>query len=139
MRVSTLLLAALILTAPAAAHARPNPEDMLRKADLDQNGTTTRPEFRQARAEQFSKFDRNGDGYLGKDDVPRRARRAGSASGRMAELMEAFDLNRDGRLARDEFIDGPALAFDRADTDHNDRVDPAEMRIFHDWAAAQSR
>jgi Ca2+-binding EF-hand superfamily protein len=113
---------------------------MLQKADLNRDGAITRAEFQENRARQFERFDRNRDGYLTKDDVPRMARRnAGGGGGRMAELIQAFDANRDGRLARDEFVRGPTLGFDRADADRNNRIDPHEMEAFRQAAAARGR
>lgn len=134
MRLSSLLLA-FTIALPTTAAARPDLQDMLQKSDLNGDGAITRGEFREHRNRQFDRFDRNGDGYLSGDDLPRRARRGAGGGGKMAELVANFDRNRDGRLSHAEFVDGPALGFERADTNRDNLVDPAELRRFQDTVA----
>lgn len=44
---------------------------------------------------QFEQLDRNGDGFLSRDEV--------AVSAQIAARFEKYDLNRDGRLDRGEF------------------------------------
>ena len=130
------LCAPLTLALPACAASRPDPVQMLTKADADRDGAVSLAEFRQARAGQFSKLDRNGDGAISSADAPRLAKR-GKGGERMAEMTKAFDANGDGRVTRDEFVDGPALVFGRADANGDQTVSPAELDAFRKAVAAR--
>lgn len=139
MRLAWILLglaaAAPALGAPQIADARPNPEEALERADLDGDGVITRGEVRDHRNRQFDRFDRNRDGYLSAGDLPRRARRGGGDQ--LATVIADFDINRDGRLSPAEFVEGPTRAFDRADRNRDNRVDPLELRDFQAGLAAR--
>lgn len=134
MRFPALLLA-LAIALPTTAAVRPDLEDMLQKADLNGDGAITRGEFREHRNRQFDRFDRNEDGFLSANDLPRRPRRGGGGGGRMGELVANFDRNRDGRLSHAEFVEGPALGFERADANRDNLVDPGELRRFQNSMA----
>lgn len=123
-----LAAAAPALAAPQIANARPNLEEALERADLDGDGVITRGEIRDHRNRQFDRFDRNHDGYLSAGDLPRRARRGGGD--RLEAVIADFDANRDGRLSHAEFVEGPTRAFNRADRDRDNRVNPQELRDF---------
>ncbi len=119
---------ALILA--AAVLGQPSPEqvhrvvDMLPKADADRDGFVTRAEWRDFRASQFGRFDRNRDGVLSAADAPPLMGR-----GALQEALGAFDTERDGRVSRAEFVDGPAPAFDRLDLNHDGVIDPREWKL----------
>ena len=55
----------------------------------------------------------------------------------MQQLLELLDANNDGKVARDEFVHGPTLMFDRADVDRNGIVDRSEMSAFSASVAAR--
>jgi Ca2+-binding EF-hand superfamily protein len=101
---------------------------MLASADANYDGTVTRAEFIAARASRFSKLDRNGDGYIDAGDLPKRLRRRQKAADRMSALIAQFDKDGDGRISRGEFVDGPTLAFDRADTNRDGVLSPDELK-----------
>lgn len=145
LRAAPALL--ISLAAAACASSSPPPPaagggaggrglEMLLSADTDSDGVITRAEFVSARQARFSQMDRNGDGYLSRDDAAgggqmrrgRLLRRGGGGGGeRLRQAMDAVDRDGDGRVSRAEFVDGPAALFDRADTDRNDRLDPREI------------
>jgi Ca2+-binding EF-hand superfamily protein len=122
----------------ASAPRQPDMGQMLQNADANGDGVVTRAEFADARNKMFSRLDRNGDGYLSKDDVPHRmlGRREG-AGNRMDEMMSLFDKDGDRRISRDEFVQGPALSFDRADTNHDGTLDANELKVFRAAVAAR--
>jgi Ca2+-binding EF-hand superfamily protein len=99
--------------------------ERMRAADSDKDGAVTRQEFLSHRSAQFARFDRNDDGYLSSNDVPRFARRR--ANGKGQTLAAEFDSNGDGRVTRAEFVDGPTLGFDRMDANGDDVVARAEF------------
>ncbi|ESQ82417.1 hypothetical protein AEAC466_17505 [Asticcacaulis sp. AC466] len=133
MKIITFAFPALFLVtnavaAPVATSAQI--EQMVSRAmeaDTNRDGMLTRAEWQAWRSAQFTRFDRNGDGYLTNADVP------AIASGQMAPKMQAaiaaFDANHDGRLSRDEFVNGPMLVFDQIDLDHNGVLDGHEIAL----------
>jgi Ca2+-binding EF-hand superfamily protein len=96
---------------------------MLQSADRNKDGLIARDEFLAARAERFSKMDRNADGFL--DEADRRQPDRQARRGAM--LRERFDANSDGKFSKDEFVNGAAFLFDRADTDGNALLDAKEI------------
>ena len=108
---------------------------MLRRFDEDRDGKVSRDEF-SGSDERFERMDRNGDGFLSKDDLatdeaPKsdrpvtpevdtpQAPKAGS-------LLERLDKNGDGKLDRSEW-DGEAAAWKRLDKDGDGWVTAAEL------------
>jgi hypothetical protein len=131
LKLGALLLAcaaALSACMPLTARSRPDAAQMLESADANHDGTVTRMEFIAARASRFSKLDRNGDGYIDTSDLPKRFRKRQKASERLSALIMQFDKDGDGRISREEFVNGPTLAFDRADTNHDGMLSPAELK-----------
>jgi Ca2+-binding EF-hand superfamily protein len=134
-----LAIAALlsILSAPSMAQMmRGSAEGIFERADTNNDGSVTREEFISARGNQFAKFDRNSDGYIDSNDVPKRlaARRQQNGGGEM--LMGQFDANGDGKVSKEEFVNGPTTIFDRADSDDNDVLDAKELAAAKEAAKA---
>lgn len=124
----------------ARAAMRPHavdPAEMLRRADTNGDGAVSRAEYAAMRERLFAKLDRNHDGYLTADD--RSGRRMGRrASGeKLQQAMQGLDRDGDGRVSHDEFTQGPTLMFDRADTDGDGTLSPAEIQAFAEKAKAR--
>lgn len=117
-----------LLSAPSMAQMmRQGGEGLFERADANNDGSVTREEFIATRGQQFAKFDRNSDGYLDSNDVPKRLaeRRKQNGGGEMHGGQ--FDTDGDGKVSKEEFINGPTLIFDRADTDKNNVLDAKEL------------
>lgn len=126
---ATLLACVAMLSAcaPMGARRRPDAAQLFASADANHDGVVTRDEFIAARAQKFASLDRDGDGFIDENDVPRRLRTRRNASDRVSELIAQFDTDGDGRISQSEFSAGPTLAFDRADTDHNGELSADEL------------
>ena len=119
-----------LLSAPSMAQMmRGGGEGIFERADVNQDGSVSREEFLAARADQFARFDRNSDGYIDSNDVPKRLaqRRQQNGGGGGEMLKEQFDGNGDGKVSKEEFVNGPTLMFDRADADSNGVLDAKEL------------
>ncbi|WCT78839.1 EF-hand domain-containing protein [Novosphingobium humi] len=128
------LLIAVPAVAQGMASDRADLAQRLSQADADGDGQVTRAEFVAYRAGQFARFDRNGDGFISDDDVPRLL--AGRFAPRLQAMRQQFDTNHDGRISRDEFVNGPARGFDLADANHDNIVTAAEMKALNDKSKA---
>ena len=107
---------------------------MLERADGNGDGSITRVEMLDARAKVFSTRDRNGDGYIDAADVPSRAAARPRVADGMSKLRQLLDTSGDGKVSKQEFIDGGLALFTRADTDHNDTLDPKELAAVREAA-----
>jgi len=121
-----LLCAGLVAAASAAAESRFGNGAMLEGADTNSDGMVVRDEFLAARAGAFTRMDRNSDGFLDKADRPEGAPE-GPHGERAARMQERIDADGDGRISRDEFVNGATPMFDRLDADHNSVLDAKEI------------
>ncbi len=102
--------------------------ERLRQADANHDGVVSRQEFITFRTEQFSRFDRDGDGFISEADRPRAFSNRGGAFGMTPqEMIAQFDTNGDQRLSRAEVANGPTPAFDRVDANHDNVATEAEF------------
>jgi Ca2+-binding EF-hand superfamily protein len=120
-----------------AAGNRPDISQMLANAEENGDGKITRAEFANARARLFAKFDRNGDGFLSKEDVPQGLLGRRRGGDRLQQAMTMLDKNGDGRISRDEFVNGPGLLFSRADANHDGVIDAQELAALRAAMAAR--
>ena len=122
--------ACLLLLLGSAAHAqmRPSAGAMFDGADANKDGLVSRDEFVGARASQFSRLDRNGDGFLDDADLPKRALARRQQNG-SAQLLTQFDSNGDGRISKEEFVNGPTPVFDQADANKDGSLDKQELEV----------
>ena len=131
------LLVGLLLLTPVSANAAgtqatlpPDALERLHAADANHDGRISRSELLKARTDQWSRFDRNKDGYFSQDDLPSFIRSRWDSGDRLVQLRAQYDVNRDNRISRTEFVNGPTPVFDAADTNHDNAVDEAEIRAF---------
>jgi hypothetical protein len=125
-----LACTALCLAATTAqAQLQPDPAQIFEAADANKDSKITQDEYRAARAKLFSKLDRNGDGFIDKQDKRRRLRtqKEGEGEDRLAEFMGEYDTDGDGRISQAEFNNHPMQGFERVDTDKNGELSAAEI------------
>lgn len=115
----------ILSSAPAMAQMRG--EGIFERADTNSDGSVTRAEFVAARGDQFAKLDRNSDGYVDSSDAPKRLAARRQKNGGADFMVGQFDTDGDGKVTRQELVDGPTLIFDRADADKNDVLDAKEL------------
>ena len=116
---------AVLLFSSSLALAQLRDSAPLENADADHDGKVTRQEFTAARAEQFAKLDRNGDGFVDDTDggVGGRAKRQQAA----AAIRARLDTDGDGKVSKEEFASAGTPLFDRFDTNHDDVLDEKEI------------
>lgn len=115
-----LAIGAAATLMPTALHAQDSSLmlDQLRAADANRDRKITKAELTTFRAANFTRIDRNGDDVLTERDIPAFLRTEGGPID-LAGLTAQFDSNRDGKVSRDEFVNGPTLVFDRADSNRD--------------------
>lgn len=111
---------------PAFAQGRQGPAEMFEQADADGDGLLSLDEFRTARQDLFGKRDRNADGQIDEADMPHLASARPRAREAAAAVTAQLDLNRDGKVTKDEFVEGAVPLFSRADTNADGVLDVKE-------------
>jgi hypothetical protein len=144
LHLSALLSPALL--AMAALHAAPAPAQIgraqgdagatLQSADTNKDGIVTRAEFNGARIARFAQMDRNGDGFVSRDDFRTLLRLRPQAGQRLDSLLAAGDANHDGRLSREEQLAAPMPLFERVDANRDGKIDAKEMAAARENAEA---
>ena len=120
-------IAAVLLFASCVALSQSREGGAIEQADANKDGKVTRQEYIDARAAQFARMDRNGDGVV--DDTDSRERADQSAVGKRvaAGMRGRIDTNSDGKISKDEFVNAPTMLFDRFDADKNSELDAKEL------------
>lgn len=134
--LATAALLSLLSTPSTAQMMRHGGEGMFERADANSDGSVTKEELIAARGQQFARFDRNSDGFLDSNDVPKRVAERRKQNGGAQTHGGQFDTDGDGKVSKDEFINGPTLMFDRADTDKNNVLDAKELAAAKEAAKA---
>jgi Ca2+-binding EF-hand superfamily protein len=117
----------MIACGGAMAQMRHSQGELFEQADANNDGSISRDEFRNSRAAKFSKRDQNSDGYLDAADLPQRAASRPRMSEAFTAMLKQFDSNGDGKVTKEEFVDGAMPMFDKADSDHNGILDAKEL------------
>jgi Ca2+-binding EF-hand superfamily protein len=121
-----LLLAAF--ANPAECKAASNNAVLLEQlegADSNKDGNVSKAELKNFRAANFGRLDRNGDGVLMRSDIPAMAKRFRPEVD-FDRLLKQFDANKDNKVSRSEFVDGPTTIFDMADSNKDGLLSKAE-------------
>lgn len=125
-----MIFAALAaLAVPSLAQAQNNGAlfERMGAADTNRDGFVTRTELVAFRSANFARLDRDGNGALGRSDIPRMASRLYPDLD-FDTLLRQFDADRNGQVSRTEFVNGPTTLFDAADSNRDDRLSEAERR-----------
>jgi len=134
------MLLALLLSTGAAGLAMaadvPAPAGAPPRAKLDTNGDGVIDRAEAAKAPrlaaQFDTLDKNKDGKLSRDELPRwHGARHGRGPGGRGEMMAKLDTNKDGRISREEAKADPRLAarFDQMDVNKDGYLDKADREL----------
>jgi Ca2+-binding EF-hand superfamily protein len=124
--------AAVLLLASCVVLAQGREGPALEQADANHDGKVTKQEYVDARAAQFSRMDRNGDGFI--DDAD--AREGGNERGQRAAkaLRGRIDSNGDGKISKEEFVNAPTMLFDKFDANKDGVLDATELEAARNAA-----
>ncbi len=124
------LLVLLLVSLPVAAFAQSADRAAIIarmiEADANRDGNVSKAELVAWRTANFARFDRNRDGVLSDADIPSIVR--GTSIGAQFDTLKVqFDVDRNGNVTRDEFVNGPTVMFDYADVNHDNILTKAEI------------
>jgi hypothetical protein len=119
--------ASALLFCSCAVLAQGRDGNALEHADTNHDGKITRQEYIDARAEQFARLDRNGDGVIDDSDSREGANQSGRGQRMAAAMRERIDANGDGKISKEEFVNAPTMVFDKFDADKNGELDAKEL------------
>lgn len=118
-----------VIALPACARmGRADPVELIRQADTNHDGVISHDEFMSARIARFDRMDRNHDGHLDDSDLPRFVGSRAGAADKFHAAMQMADTDHDGKVSRDEFVNGGSRMFGMIDTDHDGVIDPDELQ-----------
>lgn len=128
-RIILLVTAVSLAASPALAQSGDPTRQVLAdfdRIDTNSDGVISIAEYRDFQIVRWPRIDRNADGYLTVDDFPRFA--AARARRLLAEVTD-LDANGDGRISREEFVNGPAPLFRRADRNDDGVLTRTELEV----------
>ena len=96
----------------------------LARYDTDHDGKVTAAEFPSER--RFAEMDADGDGVLTPAEIAEAMDKRNIEKG--YDFFEMYDLDRDGKVTREEFK-GPSRLFERRDTNHDGVIDATDRAV----------
>ena len=120
-------IATVLLISSGVVLAQAPEGSALERADANRDGKVTRQEYIDARAAQFARMDRNGDGVVDDADSGDRGDQSFVAKRAAAAMRGRIDTNSDGKISKEEFVNSPTVLFDRFDADKNGELDAKEL------------
>lgn len=127
---------------------RPNPAEIMKKLDANNDGSISKTEFMageraqknpERAAKAFAHMDSDGDGQLSPNDFAQRRNNGGGKGGKRpnpAKIFKHLDKDDNGSISKREFLSGeraqknPEMAaklFGRLDADNNGEITPDEF------------
>jgi Ca2+-binding EF-hand superfamily protein len=150
MKIKTLLIAlSAAILIPAFAQAkpegerpegkgdRPNPGQLMKKLDTDENGSISKEEAKGPLAKNFDKIDANSDGEITKEEFAKasqKMRERRKEGGEPGEMFAKMDANESGSISKDEAGERLLEHFDEIDSNSDGELTKEELR-----AAAEAR
>lgn len=138
-RTPMILLAMLLATSAAGVATAATPSESrpgATRIDANGDGVIDRQEAaaHPRLAQRFDELDKNKDGKLSRDELPKRKHRAHRHAGgkdgpRHGHFMSALDTDKDGRISREEAKAQPKFAerFEQLDVNKDGFVDRADF------------
>jgi hypothetical protein len=117
--------AAVLLLSSCVVLAQGREGAPLEQADANHDGKVTKQEYIDARAAQFARMDRNGDGFIDAADMREDANERGQRAA--AALRGRIDSNGDGKISKEEFVNAPTMVFDKFDANKDGVLDATEL------------
>ena len=116
--VAACALSALMAGAASAQPRPPSP-------DTDKDGFISRAEHLAASERGFKRMDANGNGVIDADEQAKIAKFAGGRN-----ILGPADLDKDGKVSKEEFVKASNYRFKQADTDGDGRLNAAEQEAM---------
>lgn len=95
--------------------------------DVDNDGRTSRTEYRNGLVSESMKFDKNRDGQVTISELPAFARLPG-VKGAVQKIFKANDLSGDGALSSEELAARAEVRFGEIDTNRDGFLNLAEIK-----------
>lgn len=121
-----------------AAHPASGPDRMFSRLDADRDGKITPDEWHRAANARFDRLDANRDGVLDQGEV---AGKGGGkrATARAEHMVKLYDANHDGKVTREEYVQGFVARTMRMDRDKDGAIAAVDFGKSADRHAALFR